>query len=137
MALSRAAWVGFLAAGIAVASAASMNTPPIGAGARFQSHELDPGWHRGFFNQIRTVPPCYILMTFEPRSLPEEPLRVKHIIPVARVQRLQVTAATGTSMEEWDGLVPPAVPENSWHEVELAQLWPGKGRCQFDETLGS
>ena len=133
---SRAAWVAFLAAGIAVASAAAMNTPPVGAGARFQSHELGPGWHRGFFNQIRTVPPCYIVMTFEPRSSPDEPLRVKDTIPIARGQRLQVTAAPGTTMQEWDGLALPAVPEDSWHETQLAPLRPRKGQCQFDEPLG-
>ncbi len=110
--------------------------PDIGAGVRFQAEELGPGWHRGFFNQTRTVPPCYILMTFEPRSSADEPLRVKQTLPITRVERLQVTDAPGTSMQEWDALVTPEVPENSWHDIQLAPLRPVKGQCQFDEKLG-
>jgi len=132
----RTACVVFLAASAAVASVAAINVPPIGAGARFQANELGPGWHRGFFNQIRTVPPCYLLQTFEPRSSPDEPLRVKHTILVARVQRLQVTAAPGTTMQEWDSFALVAVPEDSWQEVELSPLQPAQGQCQFEE-LGS
>ncbi len=136
MSMSREVYIALLAAGIAVAAVAAINAPPIGAGARFQAHELGPGWHRGFFNQIRTVSPCYILMTFELRSPSDESLRVEHIIPIARIQRLQVTTAPGTSMQEWDGLVSPAVPDDSWHEVKLAPLRPGKGQCRFDVPLG-
>jgi hypothetical protein len=75
-------------------------------------------------------------LTFESRSSSEEPLRVKHTIPVVRIQRLQVTSAPGTSMQEWDSPVPPAVPEGSWNEVKLAPLRPGAGECPFDEALG-
>jgi len=131
------AFVMFLATCLAAASVAVGNVPPIGAGARFQAHEIGPGWHRGFFNQTRTVPPCYILITFEPRSAPDEPLRIKHTISIARVQRLQVTAAPGTSMQELHGLVLPAVPENSWQEIQLAPLQPAEGECRLEEPLGS
>lgn len=136
MSPSRAACVAFLSGGIAVASLAEISAPPVGAGARFQAKEIGPGWHRGFFNQIRTVPPCYILMTFKLRSSADEPLRVDRTIPIARVSRLKVTDAPGTSMQEWDGLVLPAVPENSWQEIKLDRLRPGKGQCQFDESFG-
>ncbi len=136
MSVGRVAYVALLVAGLTAASVAETNAPPIGAGTRFQAHELGGGWHRGFFNQIRTVSPCYMVMTFEPRSSPDEPLRVKDTIPIARVQRLQVTAAPGTSMQEWDGLALPAVPEDSWHETQLAPLRPRKGQCQFDAPLG-
>ena len=114
-----------------------MNVPPIGAGARFQAGELGPGWHRGFFNQLRTVPPCYVLITFEPRSSPAEHRRIRKIIPITSVERLQVTAAPGTSMQEWDGLVLLVVPDSAWHDVELAPLRPSKGQCRFDELPGS
>jgi len=92
MSPGKAACVAFLAAAVAAPSVAAIEAPPIGAGARFQAHELGPGWHRGFFNRIRTAAPCYILMTFVPRSSPDEPLRVKQTIPITRVQRLHVTA---------------------------------------------
>ncbi len=108
----RAAHIAFLAGGLAVACLAATNAPRIGAGARFQAHEVGPGWHRGFFNQIRTVPPCYILVIFKQRSSPDESLRVNRTIPIAHVRRLQVTDAPGTSMQEWDGLGLPAVPES-------------------------
>lgn len=39
-------------------------------------------------------------------------------------------------MQEWDALVTPEVPENSWHDIQLAPLRPVKGQCQFDEKLG-
>ena len=129
--------VAFLGAFLTATSVAAENVPPIGAASRFQANELGPGWHPGFFNQTRTVPPCYILITFELRSSPGEPLRIKLTLPVARIQRLQVTAAPGTSMQEWNGLALPVVPENSWHEVELAPLRLGEGRCQLEDPLGS
>ncbi len=136
MSPSRVACAAFLSGSIAVASPAEISAPPIGAGARFQAQEIGPGWHRGFFNQIRTVPPCYILMTFKLRSSTDEPLRVDRTILIAGVNRLQVTDAPGTSMQEWDGLVLPAVPENSWQEIEPDRLRPKKGQCQFDESFG-
>ena len=132
----KAAQVAFLAAGLAVTSLVAMSAPPIGAGARFQAYEVGPGWHRGFFNQFRTVPPCYILVTFKQRSSSDESLRLNRTIPIVRVRRLQVTDAPGTSMQEWDGLVLPVVPENAWQEVELDSLQPNKGQCQFDESYG-
>ena len=137
MSPSRAVYVAFLSACIAVMSAAAVNVPPIGAGSRFQTEALAPGWHRGFFNQTRTAPPCYILITFEARSSPDKPLRIERTIAIARVQRLQVTAAPGTSMQQWSSLVLPAVPENSWREVELAPLRPSKGQCRVEDPLGS
>lgn len=136
MQLGKKAYIALFAAGIAVAVVAATDAPPIGAGARFQADELGRGWHRGFFNQIRTATPCYIVMTFELRSSSEEPLRVKHMIPVVRIQRLQVTTAPGTSIQEWDSLAPPAVPGGSWNEVKLAPLRPGAGECRFDEPRG-
>ncbi len=137
MSPGRAARVTLLTAILAISSVAAMNAPPIGAGARFQSDELGPGWPRGFFNQMRTVPPCYLLMTFVPRSSPDDPLRVKQTIPIARVQRLQVTSVPGSSMQEWDGLALPAVPESEWREVELGPLRPAEGQCRFDKPIGS
>ena len=115
---------------------AAANAPPIGAGVRFQATELGPGWHRGFFNQTRTVPPCYILIIFESRSSPEQPRRIKQTISVASVQRLQVTTAPGFSMQEWDGLALSPVPDKSWREIELAPLRAGQGQCPL-EALGS
>ena len=136
MRLGKKAYIALLSAGIAVAVVAARDAPPIGAGARFQSDELGRGWHRGFFNEIRTATPCYIVMTFELRTSSEQPLRVNHMILVDRIQRLQVTTAPGTSMQEWDSLVPPAVPESLWDELKLASLRPGAGECRLDETLG-
>ena len=132
----KVAHIVFLAGGLTVACLAAMNVPRIGAGARFQSQEVGPGWHRGFFNQIRTVPACYILVTFNQRSSPDASLRVKRMIPIARVRRLQVTDAPGTSMQEWDGLGLPAVSESSWQEIELDSVRPIEGQCQFDESFG-
>jgi hypothetical protein len=137
MSPSRASCFALLATCLAVASVSAANAPPIGVGARFNTKELGPGWHRGFFNQTRTVPPCYLLIIFETRSSPDEALRIKQTIPIARVQRLQVTAAPGTSMQEWKGLALPAVPENSWREIDLAPLRAAKGQCEFEEPLGS
>ncbi len=133
MSLRRGGYVAFLATIVAVASFAATGVPSIGAGVRFQANELGAGWHRGFFNQRRTVPPCYLVMVFEPRSSRDASLRVKHIIPVARIHRLQVTSVPGTSMQEWDGLAPPGVSENGWREINLAPLQPAEGECQFDE----
>ena len=58
------------------------------------------------------------------------------MIPIVRVRRLQATDTPGTSMQEWGGLILPAVPENSWQEIELDSLRPNKGECQFDGSFG-
>jgi hypothetical protein len=137
MFLSRQPYVALFAFCLVAASVTTANAPPIGAGARFRASELGTGWHRGFFNQTRTAPPCYILIIFDHRSSPDEARRIKQIISISRVQRLQVTANPGASMQEWNGLTLPTVPENSWHEIELASLRPVKGECQLNESLDS
>ena len=137
MSLSKAICVSFVVLGIAASSVGAMNPPKIGASSRFQVTELGPGWHRGFFNQIRTVPPCYLVMIFEERSTPDAPLRVKLTLPIARLLRLQVTDAPGTSMQEWGGLTLPPVPDESWQDIDLSELRLHEGECKSDDLLNS
>ena len=95
MLLSKNALIAMLAAGIMASAEAAIEVPPVGASARFKVQELGTGWHRGFFNQTRTVSPCYILIIFELRSSSKEALRIKNTISITRIQRLQVTSADG------------------------------------------
>jgi len=120
----------FLIASIAYADT---NTPGIGAAVRFQAEELGPGWHRGFFNQQRTVPPCYLVMTFTVRTSSEESLRVSATVPISRVNRLQASSVIGVSMQAWDGLALPDIPEQSWREVDLKPLLPEEGQCVYED----
>ena len=117
-----------------IASIAAPGAPRIGAGARIQAAELGPGWHHGFFNQLRLVPPCYLVMIFAPRESSEEPLRVQVTVPAARITRLQVTSAPGSSMQEWGGLRRQTAPEDSWRDVDLVPLLPAPGQCLFEEA---
>jgi hypothetical protein len=137
MSLKAPALVSFVAVCIAVSSVSAANSPAIGAGSRFQADELVPGWHRGFLNQIRTVPPCYIVMIFEERTSPDASLRVKLTIPIARLHRLQVTDAPGASMQEWNGLTLSPVSEGSWQDIDLTQLRLREGKCKSEDLLSS
>ena len=137
MSLFKATSIVILTTSLAIALVTAADVPPIGASVRFQIQELGSEWNRGFFNQTRTVPPCYLILTFVVRSSPDEPLRLNRTVPITLVERLQITIDPGSSMQEWGGLAPSTVPENSWHEIDLALLQPGKDQCQFDESLGT
>ena len=88
MVLARTALAGIFSIGLVATELAAANTLPIGAGTRFQTHIMGPGWHHGFINQLRTVPPCYIVMTFKPRLSQDQALRVDRTIPINRIERL-------------------------------------------------
>lgn len=124
-----------LCAGLLLVSPLAGSELPIGASARFLAEELGPGWHRGFLNRLRTLAPCYVVVIFEPRSSPDEPLRMKRTISIARLGRLQVSASPGTSMQEWRGIPLPAVPEHSWQEVDLERLASPKDECRLDGSV--
>jgi len=131
--LVKTALAGLFLYGLVATEPADANTPPIGAGTRFQTHILGPGWHRGFINQLRTAPPCYIIITFKPRISQDQPLRVERTIPINRIERLQITTVPGASMQEWDRLDLFTVSEDSWQEVDLDPLLPAKNECHFEE----
>jgi hypothetical protein len=99
--------------------------PPVGIRARIQAAELGSGWYVGFVNRTRTEPPCHLVLLLEPRTTPEQALRVRATVPVTRITRLQVTSHPGLSMQESKGMSPPPVPEDSWREVDIARLRPG------------
>ncbi len=106
--------------------------PEIGAAARIESSELGPGWHYGFFNQLRVHPPCYLVMFFEKRNSSGDPLTIRATIPIDKVTRLQISSEPGSSMGEWDGSKPVIAPERLWQEVQLEPLLPERGRCNYD-----
>ena len=117
---------------VALTAVAETNPPPVGAAVRFQSIELGPGWHRGFFSGLLTHPFCYDVITFEPRLSPDGASRLKERIWIAQLQRLQVTDEPGTALGRWEGLALPDVPEDSWQEVDLVPLLPKDGECPAD-----
>jgi len=72
-------------------------------------------------------------MTFSTRTSPDEPLRVSATVPISRVNRLQVSPVSGVSMQEWNGIDLPDIPEQSWQEVDLEPLFPEKGQCRYND----
>ncbi|MCI0622389.1 MAG: hypothetical protein L0387_12135 [Acidobacteria bacterium] len=70
---------------------------------RIQSPALGRGWHQGLFNRQRREPPCYVVITWKPRSSAQSPLRVASIIQIGDVSQLQAYSGPSIPVHTWAG----------------------------------
>jgi hypothetical protein len=84
---------------------------------RIQSPQLGPGWHEGLFNRERREPPCYVILTHDPRPSSDSPLRGR-VIPLRGVSRLEVYTGPISSIQEWAGRQSPDLQQDSlWQPI--------------------
>jgi hypothetical protein len=87
-----------LFAGATVPAASAAQEPPrqgvprIGARVRIVAPALGPGWRTGMFNQTRTVPPCHLVLLFDPGR----PRTIAATVHIGAVTRLQVSSLYGS-----------------------------------------
>ena len=85
---------------------------------RIQAPVLGPGWHEGLLNRQRREPPCYVIVTFRPRSSSDSPLQPGVIVELRDVSRLDVYTGRISSVVHWAGRQSTDLEETSlWRPI--------------------
>lgn len=90
---------------------------------RIQSPALGQGWHQGLFNRERREPPCYVVITWKPRSSVDSPLQIASIIQLRDVSQLQAYVGPSIPEQIWAGRRSTEVTDDSlWQPVSPGVL---------------
>jgi hypothetical protein len=103
--------------------------PSIGARVRIRSSQLGPGWRVGMFNQTRQVPPCYVVLLFDPGA----ERRITMTVPAGAVSRLELSRLYPGSPADPD---PGAAAHDgeTWVNVPLDSIQHTGRTCQDSIT---